>query len=122
MNPLVQELISLATLVACALGSVVWFLIRSANKKASDAERAADAAIARADKAAADVKAYAEKLVGDLRVHVAENYVTEEGLTKALNNLNRSIDQLIDTVKANMEEMRAGLSEIHRRVDGKADK
>ncbi|WP_175787388.1 hypothetical protein [Burkholderia anthina] len=113
-----QILLTVALFVLGGFSTLLWFLYQSVRQDARDA--LAEAQAARVD--AAKAKADGEQRASELRVHVAENYVTQEGLTKALNNLNRSIDQLIDTVKANMEEMRAGLSEIHRRVDGKADK
>jgi hypothetical protein len=56
------------------------------------------------------------------RLHVAETYVTQEGLTKALSNLDITIQRLIDAVDKNSRETRDAFSELHRRIDGKADK
>lgn len=56
------------------------------------------------------------------RLHVAETYVTNDGLTKAVSNLNTAIERLIKAVENSTRETRDGLTEIHRRVDLKADK
>ena len=54
--------------------------------------------------------------------HVAEHYVTQSELTKAVESLERSIQRLIEAVDRNSKDTREGLTEIHRRIDGKADK
>lgn len=62
------------------------------------------------------------KELADYRLYVAQHYVTQNELTKAVNSLERSIERLIEAVDRNSRETREGISEIHRRIDGKADK
>lgn len=110
--------VALVTLVLGGFSTVLWFLYQSVRQDARDALAAAQTASA----SAAAVKADAERKVGELRVHVAETYVTQEGLTKAISSLDQTINRLIETVNRDGEATRAALSEIHRRIDGKADK
>lgn len=56
------------------------------------------------------------------KLHVAEHYVTQTELTKAVSSLERSIERLIEAVNLNSKETREGFAEIHRRIDTKADK
>jgi len=56
------------------------------------------------------------------RLHVAETYVTNDGLTKAVSNLNTTIERLIEVVNSSAQETRTVVSEMHRRIDSKADK
>lgn len=56
------------------------------------------------------------------KLHVAEHYVTQTELTKAVGSLERSIERLIEAVNQNSKETREGFAEIHRRIDTKADK
>lgn len=80
--------------------TVLWFLFLSVRKDARDA---------------------LDKLA-DYKLHVAETYVTHDGLTKVVSNLNQTIERLIVAVQQNSQETRDGFSELHRRIDGKADK
>lgn len=56
------------------------------------------------------------------KLHVAEHYVTQTELTKAVGSLERSIERLIEAVNQNSKETRDGFAEINRRIDTKADK
>jgi hypothetical protein len=56
------------------------------------------------------------------KLYVAEHYVTQTELTKAVGSLERSIERLIEAVNQNSKETRDGFAEIHRRIDTKADK
>ena len=56
------------------------------------------------------------------KLHVAEHYVTQNELTKAVESLDKTMQRLIEAVNQNAREAREGFSEIHRRIDGKADK
>jgi hypothetical protein len=92
--------IALVTLILGGFSTVLWFLYLSVRQDARDA--------------LAKIAAH--------QLHVAETCVTKDGLEKAIASLDQTIGRLIDAVNKNMEETRAGLSEIHRRIDGKADK
>jgi Cdc6-like AAA superfamily ATPase len=111
-------IVALVSLVLGGCSAVLWFLYLSVRQDARDALEAARVAQTAAEAA----KAEAERKVGELRVHVAETYVTQEGLTKAISSLDQAINRLIQTVSQQGEATRAALSEIHRRIDGKADK
>jgi hypothetical protein len=56
------------------------------------------------------------------RLYVAEHYVTQSDLTKAVSSLERSIERLIEAVNQNSKETREGFAEMHRKIDTKADK
>lgn len=98
--PILQGMLSIFVLVLTAFCSVLWFLFLSVR---ADARKALD-----------QLAAY--------KLHVAETYVTQDSLTKAIDGLNQAIGRLIDTVRGDGEATRSALSEIHRRIDGKADK
>lgn len=68
-----------------------------------------------------EIKNIAKALDGH-KLHVAEHYVTQNELTKAVESLDKTMQRLIDAVNQNSRETREGFSEIHRRIDGKADK
>jgi hypothetical protein len=121
--------IALVSLVLGGFSTVLWFLYLSVRQDARDAldaaqasKTAASAAKADVDRLIAEAKTEVERKVGELRVHVAETYVTQEGLTKAISSLDQTINRLIATVTRDGEATRAALSEIHRRIDGKADR
>lgn len=66
-----------------------------------------------------------QKRADDLAAHklyVAEHYVTQTELTKAVGSLERSIERLIEAVNQNSKETREGFAAIHLRIDTKADK
>lgn len=56
------------------------------------------------------------------KLYVAEHYVTQSELTKAVENLDKTMQRLFDAVTQNTKETRDGFSELHRRIDMKADK
>ncbi|UCF25198.1 MAG: hypothetical protein JSV72_07280 [Ralstonia sp.] len=56
------------------------------------------------------------------KLHVAEHYVTQSELTKAIESLDKTMQRLLDAVAAGAKETREGFAEIHRRIDTKADK
>lgn len=62
------------------------------------------------------------KALSDHKLHVAEHYVTQGELTKAVEALDKTMQRLIDAVNQNSKETREGFAEIHRRIDTKADK
>jgi hypothetical protein len=92
--------IALVSLVLSGFCTVLWFLYLSVRQDARDALRE----------------------LALHKLHVAETCVTKDGLEKAIASLDQTIGRLIDAVNKNAEETRLGLSEIHRRIDGKADK
>lgn len=67
------------------------------------------------------IKALSDALAAH-KLYVAEHYVTQTELTKAVSSLERSIERLIEAVNQNSKETREGFAEIHRRIDTKADK
>ena len=67
------------------------------------------------------IKAVTDGLSG-YKLHVAEHYVTQTELTKAVGSLEKSIERLIEAVNLNSKETREGFAEIHRRIDTKQDK
>lgn len=60
--------------------------------------------------------------LSSFKLHCAETYVTQSELTKAVSSLERSIERLIEAVNLNSKETREGFSQLHLRIDGKADK
>ncbi len=56
------------------------------------------------------------------KLYVAEHYVTQNELTKAIESLDKTMQRLLDAVAAGAKETREGFAEIHRRIDTKADK
>ena len=72
-----------------ALATVMWFLMR---------------------KLIADVEAIG-KTLADYKLHVAENYVTQNGLGKAIDNFTGQVDNIFKK-----------LERIEDKLDGKADK
>lgn len=56
------------------------------------------------------------------KLHVAEHYVTQTELTKAVGSLERSIERLIEAVNLNSKETRDGFAEMHKKIDTKQDK
>jgi hypothetical protein len=104
----VKELIvGIVILGLSGAGAVLWSLYLGVKR---DAERA---------------HARIEKLGGELatyREHVAGAYVTSSELGNAMSGLQRSIENLTEAVRQSSTEARAAFSEIHRRIDQKADK
>ncbi|MFM0243765.1 hypothetical protein [Paraburkholderia sediminicola] len=72
-------------------------------------------------KNSADIEALG-KALAEHKLYVAEHYVTQSELTKAVENLDKTMQRLLDAVNLNAKETRDGFAEIHRRIDTKADK
>jgi septal ring factor EnvC (AmiA/AmiB activator) len=90
MDPDLQRILLLALqAVVVGLCAVLWFLFREARAKAD-----------------ATAKEFAE-----YKVHIAENYVTHNDLTKAIDAISRSIEAVF-----------AKLDRIEDKLDKKADK
>jgi hypothetical protein len=102
-----EAVLSLATLILTGFGVVLWTLLR-------DAKRDAAAARAAAQKAEDDVKAH--------ELYCARTYVTQEGLTLAVNNLEKSISSLVQAVKDNMDETRQNFRDVFSKINAKQDK
>lgn len=62
------------------------------------------------------------KELTEYKLHVAEHYVTQTELTKAVSSLEKSIERLIEAVNQNSKETRDGFAEMHKKIDTKADK
>lgn len=88
-------------------GVVLWSLYLGVKRDVKEALRAAYTV---------------DKELAEYKTKVAETYVTQNDLTESISRLNLSIDRLIEAVTQSGRETREGLSEIHRRIDGKADK
>ncbi|WP_207000758.1 hypothetical protein [Trinickia mobilis] len=91
---------SIGSLAATGAGTVAWWMFRGV--------------VARADAN--------EKDLANYKLYVAEHYATQNDLTKAVASLERTIERLIEAVNQNSKETRDGFTELHRRIDGKADK
>lgn len=102
-----EILVALLTLGLGGAGVVLWSLYLSVRKEAARAHT-------RIESLGAELANY--------RTHVAENYVTQPALAKALNSVERTVERLIEAFDSNSKEMRESISQIHRRVDQKADK
>lgn len=99
--------IAVLGVVGPGVGTVLWFLYKSVR----DDARAA--------------KAQAEAIRGELanyKLYVAEHYVTQNDLTKAVSDLNKTIDRLIEAVNQSSRETRDSIGKLQDRLDEKADK
>lgn len=102
-----ELLAALFGLLASGMGTVLWFLFKSVRE---------DARAAKAD---------VESLKTDManyKLYVAEHYVTQNELTKAVASLEKSIDRLIEAVDRSSRETRESLIQLQTRIDEKADK
>lgn len=108
--------------VGCAgfatLSTVFGWLWRRSEGQRDRADGKRDEAIKEQGDA---VKALGDALAAH-KLYVAEHYVTQGELTKAVENLDKTMQRLLDAVNQNAKEARDGFAEIHRRIDGKADK
>lgn len=119
----------IAGVAASAVGAVFWYLCKDARKQAESAKHAATAA---KDAAKADITALREQAKADInllreehaayKLHVAERYVTQDALTKAVTGVEKALDRLMATIEKNAAEQREAFAEIHRRIDSKVDK
>jgi hypothetical protein len=72
-----------------------------------------------------DVKIEAKKSVDDLAKHelyCARTYVTQEGLTKAIQNLESTVEGLVQAIKTNMDQNRADFRDLYNKLSTKQDK
>ena len=100
IKDILQFVLGFMVLILSGLGTVLWFLYL-------------------------DVRSTARDAISKLEAHVlysARTYVTDEGLTKAIANLEKMIGSLVEAVKTNMNETRTGFGELYRKIDTKQDK
>lgn len=100
------------------VGTVLWFLFLSVRNEAREAR--AQATLAR-DSSLAEITKVKDEL-GAHRLYVAEHYVTQNELTKAVENLDKTMQRMLTAMDHNAQEMRDGFTQLHKRIDGKADK
>lgn len=120
---------AVAGVAAAAVGAVFWYLCKDARSQAEKAKNAANAA---KDAAKVDIAALREQSKDDntalreelaaYKLHVAERYVTQEALTKAVTGVEKAIDRLLEFIEKNAAEQRQAIEGIHRRIDSKVDK
>ena len=99
-HEVLQILVSLIVLILTGFSAVLWFMLQGSRSTA-------EAAVAK---------------VAAHELYCARTYVTQEGLTQAIKNLEKTIGSLVQAVKDNMDETRRGFGEIYSKVDGKQDK
>jgi uncharacterized protein YoxC len=99
-HELFELALALINIGLAAFGYVLWQNLRDVRE---DAKKAADA-------------------VAELELYCARNYVTQEGLTSAIKNLEATIGSLVQAVKDNMNETRQGFKDLYGKVDTKQDK
>lgn len=90
-----------------AVGAVLWSLYKSVRDDAR-------AAKAQAEAQKNELTAY--------KLYVAEHYVTQNDLTKAVANLEKSIDRLIEAVNQASKETRESIGALQARIDDNVDK
>jgi septal ring factor EnvC (AmiA/AmiB activator) len=60
--------------------------------------------------------------LADHKLHVAQSYVTQSELARAVENFHRSVDKLMTAIQEMSRDHKEAFAELHRRIDGKADK
>jgi hypothetical protein len=103
----VESGVAVFGILASGAGTVLWFLFQGVKIDAEAAKSAADAL---------------KTDLANYKLYVAEHYVTQNDLTKAISSLERSIERLIDTVDKNSQETRDSFGALYERLDKKADK
>lgn len=63
-----------------------------------------------------------EKDLADHRLHVAQSYVTQSELARSIEKLEKTVDKLLDAINQMSRDSKEAFAELHRRIDGKADK
>jgi hypothetical protein len=58
----------------------------------------------------------------DHRLHVATSYVTQSELAKTIGSFERTVERLLDAINQMSRDSKEAFAELHRRIDGKADK
>ena len=97
---LLRFLVSLIVLLLTGFSTVLWFMLQNAKRTAENA-------------------------ITDLATHqlyCARTYVTQDGLTQAISNLEKTIGSLVQAVKDNMNETRTGMGELYKNLNTKQDK
>lgn len=92
------------------IGTLRWSLTRS--------EKSIDALISGHGK---DIEAL-KKDLSEHRLHVAQAYVTQTELAKTIDSFERTVERLIDAINQMSRDSKEAFAELHRRIDGKADK
>lgn len=96
------------------IGFFATYMIRDLKQEATAGADAAKAA-------SEDAKRASEALAAH-QLYCARTYVTQEGLTTAIKNLEVTIGSLVQAVKDNMQETRQGFKDLYGKVDTKQDK
>lgn len=109
---------SVMSILCSGMGVIIWHLFQSVRADAKAAKANADAL---KDQFREDNEALKDEL-SNYKLYVAEHYVTQNELTKAVGNLEKSIERLIDAVRQAAQEAREDFTQLHRRIDEKADK
>jgi len=60
--------------------------------------------------------------LGEHRLHVAESYVTQSELARTIQSLEKTVERLLDAINQMSRDSKEAFAELHRRIDGKADK
>jgi uncharacterized protein YukE len=120
---------AILSIAAGGAGTVMWFLFQSVRQEARTATKEVGELKDEYKEELSNLKDEQKQEVSRLKdehsaykLYVAEHYVTQQDLTKAVTSLERSIERLIEAVNQNAKEVRDGFSEIHKRIDQKADK
>lgn len=102
------QLVATTLGVLCsALGTILWFLFTSVKKEAQEAKAEAIAA---------------KGALANYKLYAAEHFVTQTDLTKAIDDLKRSLERLIESVDRNSREAQHRFDQLQDRIDKKADK
>lgn len=92
------------------IGTLRWSLTRS--------EKSIDALISGHGAEIAELK----KELAAHKLHVAQSYVTQSELSRAIEKLEKTVDKLLDAINQMARDSKEAFAELHRRVDGKEDK
>jgi uncharacterized protein YoxC len=99
-HELFELALALINLVLAGLGVVLWQNLRDVRE---DAKKSADTIIAH-------------------ELYCARTYVTQEGLTKAIQNLENTVEGLVQAIKSNMEQNRTDFRDLYNKMNTKQDK
>ncbi|MFM0165657.1 hypothetical protein PQR39_35145 [Paraburkholderia sediminicola] len=72
-----------------------------------------------------DARSDAKKSLDSVAAHelyCARTYVTQEGLTQAIQNLEKTIGSLVEAVQSNMTENRQNFRDLYEKMNNKQDK
>jgi chromosome segregation ATPase len=94
-------------LVASGAGSILSYLYVSVRSEAKEAR---------------DLGESLKDELSKYKLYVAERYVTQGDLSKAIENLNRNIEALSRGIENMSNHMSSKLDRLDRRLDNKADK